>query len=182
MSKRIFLTAGHHLKDPGAVGNGYKENGLTIEIRNMIAERIRDLDPSVLIWLDDDRDTLGQVISKINKLAKSEDYHLELHFDASIYPKASGCTSLVAKGARQKSIDFGKELSELGSKILNVPNRGVKSEEESHRGRLGILHTAASSVLYEVGFISNTSDMSNYQEWKEWLADDFARVIIKRLK
>lgn len=182
MSKRIFLTAGHHLKDPGAIGNGYKENELTIEIRDMIAERIRVLDPSVSIWLDDDSDTLGQVISKINKIATSEDYLLELHFDASVTPKPSGGTSLVAEGARHKSVDFAIELSEIGSQILNIPNRGVKSELESHRGKLGILHTAASSVLYEVGFISNPTDMINYQVWKEWLADDFARIIIKRMK
>ncbi len=182
MSKRVFLTAGHHLRDPGAMGNGYKENSLTIEIRNLISKRIKSLDPTIEVWTDDDNDTLSQVIAKINKIATSEDYLLELHFDASISPKASGGTSLVAKGAREKSLDFGKELSEIGSTILNIPNRGVKSEEESHRGRLGILHTAASSVLYEVGFISNPTDMVNYQDWKEWLADDFARIIIKRLK
>lgn len=181
MSKKIFLTAGHHLKDPGAIGNG-KENTLTMEIRNMIYERIKSLDSSITVWIDDDHDTLSQVISKINKIATADDYLLELHFDASISPKASGGTSLVAQGARQKSIDFAKELSYIGSTILKIPNRGVKSEVESNRGRLGILHTPASSVLYEVGFISNPSDMVNYQEWKEWLADDFARIIIKRLK
>jgi len=182
MSKRIFLTAGHNLKDPGAIGNGYKENELTIEIRDMIAERINSLDPSIEVWVDDDNDTLAQVISKIKKVATPQDYLLELHFDASISPKASGGTALIAKDARKSSIDFATELSDIGSRILQIPNRGVKSEVESHRGKLGILHTAASSVLYEVGFISNPTDMINYQEWKEWLADDFARIIIKRMK
>ena len=31
-----FISAGHHLKDSGAVGNGYKENELTIEFRNLV--------------------------------------------------------------------------------------------------------------------------------------------------
>ncbi|WP_293916515.1 MULTISPECIES: N-acetylmuramoyl-L-alanine amidase [unclassified Sphingobacterium] len=182
MKRRIFLTAGHHLKDSGAVGNGRKENSLTIEIRDMITERLKALSPDIVVWNDNDNDTLAQVIAQINKIATKDDFLLELHFDSSISPKASGATALVAEGARQNSKDFGKELADLGSAIMRVPNRGVKFESQSNRGRLGILHTAASSVLYEVGFISNPTDVVNYENWKHWLADDFARIIIKRLE
>lgn len=179
MGNTIFLTAGHHNRDSGAVGNGYKENALTIELRDMIAERIKQLSPTTKVWKDDDNDTLSQVIAKINKIATPKDILLEVHFDAAISPKPSGGTALVADGAREKSQNLAKELVDLGSTILRIPNRGVRNEKKSARGKLGILHTAASSVLYEVGFISNPTDMANHQDWKHWLAEDFAITLIK---
>lgn len=179
---RIFLTAGHHLRDSGAVGNGYKENALTIEMRDLIAKRIRQLDPNIEVWLDDDKDTLSQVIAKVDKLATPKDLWLEIHFDAGITPKPSGATSLVAANARQASKDIAKKFVDMGSTILGIPNRGVKSETESNRGRLAMLHTKANSVLYEVGFISNPSDMVNHQDWKHWMADEFSRIAINSVE
>ena len=179
MGNTIFLTAGHHNKDSGAIGNGYKENALNMELRDMITQRIKQLNPNIKVWNDDDNDTLSQVIAKINKVATSNDILLEVHFDASLSPKSSGGTALIADGAREKSQLLGAELVNIGSTVLKIPNRGVWNEKKSNRGRLGILHTPASSVLYEVGFISNPTDMINHQDWKHWLADEFARILIK---
>lgn len=179
---KIFLTAGHHLKDSGAVGNGYKENQLNIELRDLIAKRISDLDPKQVVWLDYDKDTLSQVISKISEVASAKDIWLELHFDSSINPKASGCTALVAENAREASKSLGKQIVDIGSTILEIPNRGVRSEKQSARGRLAMLHTRATSVLYEVGFISNPTDMINHQDWKHWFADEVARILLKAIK
>ena len=182
MSKILIITAGHHDRDPGAIGNGYKENALNIEIVELVIKRIKQLDPSVNIWTDDSKLTLSQVIGMVKEFATDEDVWVEYHFDASISPKASGATSLVADGARQLSKDIAKELVDIGSTILEIPNRGVKSEKDSARGRLAMLHTKATSVLYEVGFISNPTDMANHQDWKHWLADEHARILLKYYK
>lgn len=177
----IFLVAGHHLKDPGASGNGYQENKLTIEMRDLIATRIRQLSPGTILWVDEDRDTLSQVIAKVNAVATVDDYLLDVHFDAAASPKASGATAFVADGARDKSKTFGKDNVDMVSTILRIPNRGVRSEKLSNRKRLGILHTKASSALLEVGFISNPTDMVNHEDWKHWAADEIARICIARV-
>lgn len=174
----IFLTAGHHNRDSGAIGHGYKESDLTKEIRDLTAARIRQLDSTVDLWLDDDNDTLTQVIHKVKSKAKPTDVWLELHFDAASSPTATGATALVAANAREKSKKLAADLVSIGSKVLGIRNRGVMSELNSNRGRLGMLHTAASSVLYEVAFISNENDVEAYQDMKYWLSDELARVLI----
>ena len=182
VSKTLIITAGHHDRDPGAIGNGYKESALNIEIVGLVIKRIKQLDPSVNIWTDDSKLTLSQVIAKVKEFVTVQDIWVEYHFDASVSPKASGATSLVADGARQLSKDIAKELVDIGSTILEIPNRGVKSEKDSARGRLAMLHTKATSVLYEIGFISNPTDMANHQDWKHWLADEHARILLKYYK
>lgn len=175
----IFLTAGHHNNDSGAIGNDYKESDLTKEIRDLTLTRIKQISPHTKVWADNDNDTLSQVIAKVKGLATAKDIWVELHFDASSNSTATGATALVATNAREKSKELANDLVSIGSKVLGIRNRGVKTELESNRGRLGMLHTPASSVLYEVAFISNKYDIEAYQEMKHWLSDELARVLIK---
>src|SRR5690606_30321744 len=160
-------------------GNGYKESDLNKEIRDLTLTRIKQLSPRTKVWADNDNDTLSQVIEKVGKIATSKDIWVELHFDASSSPAATGATALVATNARAKSKELANDLVSIGSKVLGIRNRGVKTEIESNRGRLGMLHTAASSALYEVAFISNKDDVEAYQDLKLWLSDELARVLIK---
>lgn len=176
---KLILTAGHHLADSGAVGNGFREADLNIELRDLVYERLKQLRSSLSIWVDDDRDTLGQVIAKVKSFATSNDFWLELHFDSAANQSASGSTALVANNARAMSVKFGEELLLVMPKVMSIPNRGVKDEKASNRGRLGMLHTAASSVLLEIAFISNWKDMESYQKWKYWVAEEIALAIIR---
>ncbi len=174
--KTIFITAGHHNRDSGAIGNGYQENVLAKELRDLITSKLREI-ACLKIWNDNDDDTLSQVIAKINKVATADDFLLEIHFDSAERISASGTTALVASGAREKSKDFAGQLAGDVAAIVGITNRGVKSETESNRGRLGILHTKASSCLLEIAFISNRSDMEKYQQYKEPLALAIATTI-----
>lgn len=175
----IFLLAGHHKKDPGAVSGDLKENVLNRELQILVLERLESLAPNLIVYTDPFDLTLTQVINEVNKRVLSSDLLLEIHFDSATNASASGSTVLVANDARSKSIDFATDLVNLVSSVLDIPNRGVKTEKESNRGRLGILHTAASSVLLEVGFIINPNDMAAYEKFKHWVADEITRTIIK---
>ncbi len=179
MNRKIFLLAGHHLKDPGAVANGYQENRLTIEVRELIAKRIRQLAPEVPIWLDDDKDTLSQVIGKVNKLATSNDILFDIHFNSFTDAKATGSEAFVHNNASQLSRTIAGEASKWAATILGIQDRGVKTEQQAARGRLGILYTPANNVLLEVGFLSNPNDMAGYEKWKHWMADEQARLLIR---
>ncbi len=180
-TSKAIITAGHHNNDSGAIGNGFKENVLNREVRDLTTARLRQLRPDLEVWNDDDNDTLSSVIKKINAFGTAKDLQLEIHFDSSVTPKPSGATALVADGASARSRAFAKDLVDITSDVLDVPNRGVKSEKDSHRGRLGILHTKPAAVLLEVGFISNPTDVSQYKKWSHWLAEELALVIIKHL-
>lgn len=176
---KVYLTAGHHFKDSGAIGSGFKENELTIELKDLVTSILKS--KNVEVWNDYDGDTLGTVIKKINASGvSSKDILLEIHFDSATR-LASGTTALVADNARNRSRFFAEDLSTGISKIMGITDRGVKSEKDSNRGKLGILHTAASSVLIEICFINNTDDMLKYTVNKLEIAETIANVIIKHL-
>lgn len=178
MSK-IFLTAGHSLIQGGASSNGLRENELTIEFCDLVADQLEEWGYEV--WRDNDNDSLSSVISKIKKQATSNDILLDIHFNAAS-SDARGTECFVAKNARAKSNRIAKRIAELSAGMLNTPNRGVKKENQSQHSRLGILHTAASSVLWEVEFIANKEFMDNYQVMKERLAIGVANILVQELE
>lgn len=176
---KIYLISGHHNADPGAIGNGFKEADLTKELRGLIYCAIRKHDKGVEVLLDYDNDTLSQVIAKVKETATSNDVLLDIHFNAFSKPSATGTETLVANNARSFSVTLAKRISKAGAQVLEIHDRGYKTESQSHRGKLGILHTAASSVLWEVTFITNPDDMKKYQAKKQVLADHIARILVE---
>lgn len=181
----IYLLAGHHDRDPGAIGNGYKESDLTKDVRDLVAERLRSLSPDTKLWLDDDSDTLIQVITKVRPNIKDTDILVDFHFDAFTNPNASGSTALVSANSGAKSKQLGADLVGMASMVLDIPNRGVKDESQSARGRLSILNMRGAAVLLEIAFISNPDDMVNYfknnHSTRYWLCDEIARILIKHV-
>lgn len=179
---KIYLTAGHHKKDSGAVGNGYQENNLTVELRDLVTAKLKELHPNLKVWNDNDNDTLSQVITKINADGvTSNDFLLEIHFDSAENNKAMGSTALVANDARDRSRNFAKDIVTNISEVMKTTNRGVKTEADSHRGRLGVLHTKANSCLIEICFINNAEDIKRYQDNKNKVVEEIAIAIIKHV-
>lgn len=177
--KKLFITAGHSLNKAGASANGLKEERLTIEMRDLIADKLRAWGYEA--WTDNDKDSLSTVISKINKVATPDDILFDIHFNAAS-SNARGTECFVAANARGKSVRVAERIAELTAGMLNTPNRGVKKENQSQHNRLGILHTAASSVLWEVEFITNKEFMDNYQEIKQRLAIGVANILVQELE
>lgn len=175
----IFLLAGHHEKDPGAVSGDLKESELNRELQRLVYTRLQELSPQTKVYADPFNLTLSQVIKDVNRRATNDSILLEIHFDSAVNVSATGSTSLVADNARLRSKNLAEELVNITSSILGIKNRGVWSETKSNRGRLGVLHTPANSVLLEVAFISNKNDIKAYEKQKHWLADDIARILLK---
>ena len=170
----IFLFAGHSLNDPGAIGaDGVPEAELTMEFKDLV---FREL-PSAQVIRDDDQDSLKQLIQQIRPGSGS--VLLDCHFN-SAGRTASGTEIIIAEDANKNSKAFAAELAITTTAILDIPNRGVKFERDSHRGRLGILHTPAGiAALAEIAFISNPRDLQRYHSSKEDLARAYARILLK---
>lgn len=176
MIKVVYPSAGHNDKDPGAVQNGYKEADLTKELRNLVSQNLTKQNHKHIMDYDWETNSSHQKRIKPGKGSVLLDHH----FDSSTNPKASGCGTFVATFANQNSINLGKELSAGIAEILQIPDRGVKTEKQSNRGRIGILHTAAGiAVLLEVCFISNLSDLNKYLAKKNEVAAFIAKLLIK---
>lgn len=178
--KKLIITAGHSLKAGGASVNGLKEELLAIELRDLIADAIHELDPTVKGWEDTDTDSLSTVIAKTKAVATANDILFDIHFNAG--PKTTaGTEAFIAVNAREKSRRIAERITELTAGMLQTKNRGVKLENQSQHSRLGMLHSAASSVLYEVQFISNPEAMATYNEMKERLAMGIANILLQEL-
>lgn len=171
----IFLSAGHHLKDAGAVANGFKEADLTIELRGLIA---KELDAKGYKYiLDDDRETLTQYINRIKPGSGS--VICDLHFNASSNKTATGVEVLYPDTHKPINKSLATEMSSELSIVIGIRNRGGKPESTSARGRLAILRTKAGiSFLPELCFITNEADMCKYNLNKESAAKVIAKYLI----
>ncbi len=174
----IFISAGHNPKgiktDPGAVANGYREADLTIEIRDLVCKELDIL--GVKYIKDLDTETLSQYLQRAQ--TGNASVVVEFHFDAA-NGTASGATSIVEMEADRLDKAFAKELVDATSKCLSIKNRGVKSEAETHRGRLGLMREEGIICLLEVGFIDNKQDVDAYQCSKQALAMILAPILKK---
>lgn len=176
----IFLSAGHHKnpakEDPGAVGSGFQENQLTIEFRDMVLSILKRDYPSYKVIFDDDSETLSQYLSRIQ--TGNGSVVVEIHFDA-FNKKAKGTTALIADKHNQISKELAKELVDITASVLGTSNRGVKTESQSARGKLGFVRKEGATVLMELEFIDNEQAMAGYHEQKHRLAYEFARILTK---
>jgi len=175
----IYLTAGHHNKDSGAVGNGFTESKETIRVRNRVSELLRE--KGVEVWNDNDNWTLQQVINEISKVSKPTDIICDIHFNAGS-ELATGCEVFVPNEAIKTELLLANDLSLCISKTLKVRNRGVKREANSQHKRLGMMRPNGINVLVEVSFISNSSDMKSYDENFEVMCNAVESVLLKHIQ
>ena len=169
-----FISAGHHLRDSGALGTGVQENLEAMEFRDLVVPILRAKGLKVIT--DDDNETLSQYLTRIQTGEGS--VVLEFHFDA-YNRKASGSTALYGVDGDKKDKAFADELVAGCSAIMGIPNRGAISETQSDRGRLGLMREKGIVCLLELAFIDNDNDMALYQNKKLDLANFVANVVEK---
>src|SRR5690606_5445362 len=169
----IFLSAGHHDKDPGAIANGVKEADLTVELRDLSFQELIKIGANVT--MDKNFETLSQYLARIKPGSGS--VVCEIHFNAAA-PQATGVETIVKAGASAAEKRLAERINSLVGNATGLVNRGVKDETQSHRGRLAILHTKAGiSVLPEICFITNKNDLQLYRKGMRQIAKDLARAL-----
>ena len=170
MSRKIYLSSGHSNvtgRDMGAVGNGYIEGVETVKIKNRVATILQQK-YGVKAIVDKDNSILSETINYLRYLVDPKSILVDWHFNAAT-PKATGTETLVPSEATQSELDLAFCLSHAVHVDFNIPKRGnfkgkagVKSEAESHHGRLGWMRLSGENVLPEVCFITNPNDMKQY--------------------
>lgn len=180
--KRLFLIAGHHDKDPGAVAQHsvlgeIREADMTKELRDLLNISLKKFNPDLEIINDQDNWTLREVINHVNNEMTEEDILIDIHFNAFPDSRANGCETLVRNHADQSTLDFAKEVNDDIVEVLQVRDRGVKTELQSGRSRIGILHGKGIRILIEPIFISNENDVDQYEKYKHLLVDKLTKLI-----
>lgn len=172
----LFASAGHNTqgikKDPGAVANGYTEAELNVAFRDLFVKECKALGMKVIQDLD--TETLGQYLARIK--TGNGSVIIEFHFDAAADPKVSGTTGLIEAEADRLDRAYAVECTNTVSKITGIPNRGVITEKESHRGSLGLMREEGIICLIELGFITNIDDVKKHIKVRPVLAKELALI------
>jgi len=178
--RKIFVGAGHSNtpgRDMGASGNGYIEGNLTVDFRNKLVEELRELGADVII--DKDGSVFWETINKFKTLVDSKSIVVDIHFNAAV-PAATGTETLIPEVHTKFERELAEKVSETIGDTLGIKLRGwkgVKTESESHHGRLGWMRLNGENILLEICFITNSSDMSSYCEKENILAEKLAKVL-----
>lgn len=184
--RKIFISAGHSNKpgrDRGASGNGFIEGELTVELRDLIVKELKKLGINPIV--DKDDSILSQTINFFRNLTTKTCIVLDIHWNAAT-PKATGTETLIPLENTKFERELAAKLSEVVANRLKIPLRGrhggfqgVKTEAQSHHGRLGWMRLTGENILMEICFITNKNDMEAYQREKLVLAKDIADVLFE---
>jgi len=178
--KKIFLSAGHSNtkgRDRGASGNGYIEGELTVELRNLIVIELRKLGITPIV--DSDNSIFSETVNFFRNRTTKDCIVVDLHWNAAT-PQATGTETLIPAQHTKFERELAQAISEVIGQTLSIPLRGVKgvkTELESHHGRLAWMRLTGENILPEICFITNSRDMSSYQQNKRLLAERIANVL-----
>ena len=178
MNRKIIISAGHGGNDPGAVANGYTERDLAIEFRELLVKELLLLGVKPLI--DDNKNALVQTLQWLKGVLKSDKtVCIDIHWNAAI-PKARGTEVIVPDKPSLFETSLAKEILDVF--VANgFTSRGVKTESQTARKRLGWMRPTAENILIEMAFLTNTLDLELYKAVKYKLAKELAAVIKKSL-
>ena len=166
--KSIFLSAGHSITDPGAVGNGLKEADVAVETRNLVSYYLTQWQVPHEV---DGRFTENIPLALAAKKARRHPLAVEFHCNAAGTPAARGCETLSAPD----DMELGAKLCEAMAAALGTKNRGAKPENAGHHSRLAFVQ--AGGIIVELFFITNPLDVEAYRAKKWLLARGIAEVL-----
>lgn len=167
MSK-VFLSAGHTNVpglDRGASGNGYYEGDLAAELRNLIYDNMKSKPV-----IDSNANALAGSLKFFKQLVNINSVNIDLHFNAATDRTANGCEVLIKDKSNGYRIGIATDLSNILATHGGFKNRGVKTEVDSARGKLGWFNLTGHNFIVEICFISNPVEMSKYLNNKHAIA------------
>lgn len=177
--RKIYVIAGHNGKGTGAVGF-MDEGEQTIYLRDEVSYYLHI--NGIAHEKDVNSTKLSGVVAWLKKLVNKRDIAIDIHFNASSDPSATGVECLVSKSG-DIEIAMATELCKAIAERLCIRNRGVKGESAGAHSKLAMLSNfECEQLILEVCFVSNKSDVAAYNS-KHWLvAKDIANVLIKYAK
>lgn len=168
---RFVVTAGHGNGDPGAVAGVHTEADLMVELRDIVAHKLRNTGHEVVT---DGAPRQNWALRLALALIKGREVAVELHMNASTNPLASGVETL----SLLKDKALAQRISFNIAKVLGIKLRGEGGwldQVNSHRGRLAFV--TAGGLIVEVAFISNPDELRRYLDRKWTVAGAIADAL-----
>lgn len=172
----IVVDAGHGGTDPGAVNGKYYEKNIVIEVAKRLQEKLQSQGAQVIMTRTGDT-----YPSLSDRVEKSKEVYAEVF--VSIHTNAA---SAAAKGAETyfdtsqndngvESFELAKEIQEQIVALAGMNDRGVKDNDF-----YVVRNQDIPSVLVELGFITNSDDLSKLasSQYQEIYAEAIYRGIL----
>lgn len=180
--KVLFINAGHHDTDAGAVNGDIVERDECKKVRDALKVLLGKRNEYTVHWVPDNLD-LNQSIAWVNAKASNinDGLAIDIHFN-SLSDKSVGGTEAF-HGTSDVSQKIAAALSLGVSKKLGLKNRGAKPDTQTAVGSLGwIRKTKMWASLIEICFITNVADMAvikapnGYQNAAQGLLDGIDQI------
>lgn len=155
MAKRVFLGVGHGGKDPGAIGNGFKEKDLNLAVALSCQSEL--LRHGVVVGMSrtkDENDDLNEEIRECN--AFKPDLALDIHNNAGGGDGAEAYHHHGGGTGKTLAVNILNEIVAIGQN-----SRGAKIRKNANGDDYyGFIRmTAAPAVIVECAFVDNAKDM-----------------------
>jgi len=179
ITRKIAISAGHSNKegrDNGASYNGRVEGKEAVKFRTDLAKMLAT--KGVTANVDSDSNVTFETVKLFKEYFEEHDILIDIHFNASSSSTATGVEVLVPTKYSTMEYAMAVDISNTISTTLGIRNRGVKREDESARGKLAFMSIDAETILIEICFISNKSDMAHYDTKYDLLLDKLTTLLI----
>ena len=174
---KVFIDAGHGGSDPGALGFGYRESDLNLQIAKKIESKLKSRGIDVKMSRSSDiYYSLSERAEMTNDYGA--DAFVSIHQNSAESASANGIETYYNRNKEEE-----KPLSnDVQTQVINktgATNRGVKNAEFTVLVKSNMI-----SALVECGFISNESEVKNLSDsdYQDKLATGIADGIENYLK
>lgn len=175
--RKIYLIAGHNGPGTGATGH-IDEGAETIKLQSLVASIMEqygfrpETEP-------DTSSKLSAVVSWLKSKVGKSDICVDIHFNASSNPMATGVECLYSTdGDIERSM--ARDLCCVLSSTMGIRNRGAKPESAGAHSKLAMLSSfSCEQLILEVCFVTNQDDAKRYHEKRELVARDIAMVLMR---
>ena len=168
----ILISAGHSETDPGAVGNGYKEADLAVDLRDRVAAILRGQNLTVIEDGDDgENDSLKKAIALVH--THSPAAAVEFHWNGG--PSAATGIEVLCKEDKKP---LAQQIAQAIHDATGLRLRGTggwKSDKSGQHPRLGFCNVGG--LVVEVCFISNPQDLQAYLQNRDKVAENLAQAL-----
>ena len=178
--KKVVLDPGHGGSDSGAIGGGYYEKTLNLEVAKLVAEKLTK--KNVYVYMTRSKDTTVSLEDRTNYSNEiNPDIYVSIHTNSTVQGDSYGLETHYYKDDSYSlaQLIHSKFASEKNLKKWDTKDRGVI------KSRFYVInHTEAPSVLIEMGFISNTQEREKLftKDRQEQIANSIAEGILEYLK
>lgn len=174
--RKYYINAGHRGKGTGAVGF-IDEGSETIALRDLVSTEL--MKTGAIVVKDDDKAQLSAVVKSINSTCTKDDVCVDIHFNAASNKSATGVECLVRQNAPEKEKALAKDICQRLAGVIQIKNRGVKSDNEGAHSRLAMCSDIrCTAVLVEVCFVSNEDDSKKYISSRYMVANAIAKSLL----